>query len=308
MKKFLALIALAVAVSCSPARHVVNVEMRYPSKSGLELAGKSLSIVYLENENNYGKSMIAGMVEGFATSLEQEYGKAEGEISIYSIKPVAGAVYSNKDSLVNFLMDADSDVIFLFDSLKVGELTIAGTERVASAACADSSYITTGSLPFALSLYSYDSMNKDDKVFTFSGRSTAVAHAYSDGKQDETTILERAVASLEDVGYEAGRSISATFKSQWKHEQYSIVYFDSEKWYNAAVAADQYCWKEAMDIWFELLNTNDVLKRSSAAYNISVACYMLGDFELAAKWLDRSDSDTVLPFSDALRKRIKARN
>jgi hypothetical protein len=34
---------------------------------------------------------------------------------------------------------------------------------------------------------------------------------------------------------------------------------------------------------------------------------MLGDYELASEWLDRSDKDNRLPLSDALRKRIDAR-
>ena len=45
MKRLFALFLVLVAVSCGPARHVVNVEMRYPSKSGLELAGKTISIL-----------------------------------------------------------------------------------------------------------------------------------------------------------------------------------------------------------------------------------------------------------------------
>ena len=35
---------------------------------------------------------------------------------------------------------------------------------------------------------------------------------------------------------------------------------------------------------------------------------MLGDYELAGEWLDRSDTDNKLAQSDALRKRINARS
>ena len=71
--------------------------------------------------------------------------------------------------------------------------------------------------------------------------------------------------------------------------------------------ADAYQWRDAMDIWLTLLDTNDLLKRSCAAYNLSVASYMLGDYDLASQWLDRSDKDNLLPMSDALRKRIDSR-
>ena len=72
--------------------------------------------------------------------------------------------------------------------------------------------------------------------------------------------------------------------------------------------AAEYEWKAAMELWFNLLSTKDMLKRSCAEYNIAVACYMLGDYELAGEWLDRSDSDNKLAQSDALRKRINARS
>lgn len=71
--------------------------------------------------------------------------------------------------------------------------------------------------------------------------------------------------------------------------------------------ADRYQWKSAMDIWLGLLDTNDVLKSSSAAYNLALASYMLGDYDLASRWLDKSDKDSKLPMSDSLRKRIDGR-
>ena len=37
--------------SCGPSRYAVQVEMRHPSKSGLELTGKNLSVVYLTDRD-----------------------------------------------------------------------------------------------------------------------------------------------------------------------------------------------------------------------------------------------------------------
>ena len=156
-------------------------------------------------------------------------------------------------------------------------------------------------------MYCFDGMNKDERVYTFAGSSVAAPHAYSDGKQSRETLLASALSTLPDVGFEAGQMLAGSFKSQWKHEQYSIVYFDGSQWYKAVDYAEQYYWKEAMDIWIGLLDTNDLLRRSCAEYNISVACYMLGDYDLAEEWLDRSDVDNKLPLSDGLRKRIESR-
>ena len=62
-----------------------------------------------------------------------------------------------------------------------------------------------------------------------------------------------------------------------------------------------------MDIWLSMLDTNDLLKRAAAEYNISVACYLLGDFELAEEWLKKSKADNDMPtLTDAMSKRIEA--
>lgn len=308
MKKFLFALSVAlVAVSCGPSRHSIHVEMRHPSKSGVDLGGKVVSIVYLENENSLASSFAEGVADGFAYALEQDYATGEGSVGIFRMRYSDGGRYSDKDTLVNLLIDTGADVVFLLDTLALGELTLGGISSVASPSSADSSYITLGNLPFKMNLYCFDGMDKDERVYTFSGSSVAAPHAYSDGRQSREVLRARAIESLPEVGFEAGAMVAGSFKSQWKHEQYSVVYFDSSQWYKAVDYAEQYYWKEAMDIWMQLLDTNDLLKRSCAEYNISVACYMLGDYDLSLQWLDRSDADNKLPLSDALRKRIEAR-
>jgi hypothetical protein len=156
-------------------------------------------------------------------------------------------------------------------------------------------------------MYAFDAMDDTEQVHTFTGTSNANPHAYSDGSLSSTELFGRAQAGMLEEGWQAGRQVAASFKSEWKHEQYSLTYFDSENWYDALDKAEAYDWKGAMDIWIGLLKTRDLMKRSCAEYNIAVACYMLGDYGLASDWLDLSDADNLLPFSDALRKRIASR-
>lgn len=308
MKKLLLAVSVVIlAAACGPMRHAVHVEMRYPSKAGIDLIGKNVSVVYLENDNHVSTEFAKGIADGFAYSLEQDCGTGEGSVGIYSMRQKPGVVYSEKDSLISLLVETDADVIFLLDTLSVGAISMGGSSRVAAPTSKDSAYLSTGSLPFKMKLYCLDAMDKNERVRSFNGSSVAAPHAYSDGKQQSGTLIDRAVSSLEEVGFEAGRLISESFKSQWKHEQFSIVYLDGEKWYKAVDYAEQYYWKDAMDIWLGLLDTNDLLKRSCAAYNLAVACYMLGDYGLSEEWLDRSDTDNKLPVSDTLRKRIEQR-
>lgn len=258
-------------VSCGPSRYAVQVEMRYPSKSGVELSGKIISVVYLADGNESGDLFTSSLADGFAYALENDYGTGEGSVGIYRIDDKGGH-YSQKDTLVNLLIDTGADVIFLFDEVDLVNLN-------------------DGLHKFSIKLYCFDAMNKDENVYSFAGSSV------TDAKKED----------MQKEAWEAGNTVAGSFKSQWKHEQYSIVYYDSEKWYDALEKAESYQWKAAMDIWMTLTDTNDPLRRSCAGYNIAVACYMLGDYALASEWLDMSDKDNKLPQSDALRKRIDAR-
>ena len=303
----LMLVAASAAVSCGPSRHVVQVEMRYPSQAGIDLAGKNVSVVYLENKDKAASEFNSYMPDGFAYALEEEYGTGEGSVAIFRMPRTDGSNYADKDTLFNLLMDTGSDVVFLIDTVKLGTMKVDGATRVAAAASRDSSYISVAHMPFTMKMYSFDAMDKTAIVRNYGGSSEAQPIVYSDGNDSSSQQYAKARASLPSAAWDVGKEISESFKSQWKHEQYTLTYFDSEKWYLALDRAEAYDWKGAMDIWMELLKTNDLMKRSCAEYNIAVACYMLGDYGLASEWLDLSDEDNLLPLSDALRKRIKAR-
>ena len=265
---FIPLISLVLlAVSCGPTRHAVNIEMRYPSKAGLELSGKTLSVVYLENDNQTSNNFNEGIADGFAYALEKDYGTGEGSVGIYKMRSHKGAEYATRDSLINLLVDTGSDVVFLIDTLKIGPV------------------LNNGQTQFTMTLYCFDAMDQTEEVHTYKG----------------------STAARLDEGNKVGNQVASSFKSVWKHEQYSLTYFDNEKWYKALDRAEAYDWKGAMDMWITLLSTNDMLRRSCAEYNIATACYMLGEYDLALEWLDRSDKDNKLPYSDALRKRINER-
>ena len=266
---------LALLTSCGPVRYGLNVEMRYPSKSGVDLADKVLSIVYLENTDTAALAFNAGMAESFASVLESDYGTGEGSVGVYKMKPVNAASYAVKDSLINLLVDTGADVVFLMDTVKLGTLRSA-------------SNLT----PFTVTLYCFDGMDASENIYAYSGTSN---------------VRLGGSTSVEEEGKTVGIQLSSTFKSQWRHEQYSIMYFETEKWYDALELAANYNWTGAMKIWFELLSARDMLKRSCAEYNIAVACYMMGNLDLATEWLDRSDNDTKLAQSESLRKRINAR-
>jgi hypothetical protein len=307
MKLSISALALMMFVACAPSKYTMHLETRYPSKSGLDLAGKNVSVIYLENGTEFKDGFSASMAESLAYNLEKDYGTGEGSVGVFRMTKSAGGDYASKDTLFNLLMDTGSDLVFLIDTIRFGEMTVGGPSKVSYATVPDSSTVNLGSIPFNLRLYSYDAMNASEEVKNFGGTAIAQPEVYSNGTLSSEQLKAGAYKALPAEGWAAGGMLSKSFASQWKVEGYSIIYFDSPKWIAAAEKADQLDWKGAMDIWFELLDSKDVLKRSSAAYNIALSCYMLGDYKLAEEWLDLSDKDSELPLSSALRTRIQER-
>ena len=153
--KLLLLVMLMLGlVSCGPYKHIMHIEMRGPSKAGLSLENKLVSVVFLENDNQTISTFNGGMAEGFASVLEQDLGTGEGSVGVYSMRAQEGVEYSSKDELIPILIDTDADVVFVFEMKE----------------------------PYSVKLHCYDGMDKSDQVRTFSGRTTSHDKGVDAGK------------------------------------------------------------------------------------------------------------------------------
>lgn len=285
-------IMLGVA-SCGPAAFVMNIDMRQPSKSGMNLAGKSVAVAYLEDARDTAFSKA--VAEGFAGALEKEYFGGEQRIGVFKMPKNRAADYSQADTLRNLVMDSEGDVVFLFDVPEPGEKTVTTAAEYGK---------ETVSMPLGLRMYAYDSRSQEDTVRTFKGRtvlSTVMAfpRAISD--------YELLGKFIED-GARVGEKSATNFLSQWQPTEFVFYYYEgSSVGESAAQAAYEYRWHDAMELWMSLLGTSNAQKRAALSYNIASACYLLGDNDLAASWLDRSDADYRMETSKYLRKLIEAR-
>ena len=267
---------LLSAVSCGPTSYTLGIEMRQPSDSGLDLAGKDIAVRYLEGEDS--TSLDSRFCKAFARGLSMTMADANtqsDEAYVYRLPLKEGVDYTKRDSLISLVLMVNADVVFLLEPTEISlalESGRSGTCRTA--------------------LHVYDTMNSVDRVLYFGGN----------------TYLKDGVNSknVDRKGEKAGREFAWSFRPNWKLENFPVLYYDSEQWHQAIACAEEYKWKEAMDIWLKCLETNNLLRRSSAAYNLSFACYMIGDYQLALDWLDSSDKDCKLSVNDAMRQRIQA--
>jgi len=140
-RKLLALTSSVLLISaCGPSTFSLNVDLRHPSPSGLDLGGKSMSVVYMDNSDSADSLYSAGAADGFATALESGYFSGEHGIEVYSMRSDNTSNYAQKDTLVKLVMETGTDVVFLIDQTIKCD---------------------------TLSIFVYDSMNPEDNVIRF---------------------------------------------------------------------------------------------------------------------------------------------
>ena len=301
-------LALLALVSCAPQAFIIRPEMRGASKSGINLNGKTMAVVYLTGNEANSNAFNASVADGFANRLEEDYFGGEREIGLFKMEAVPGADYSNKDTLINLVLESGKDVVFLFDLPELGSPIVGDPTKVTGKRVpADSAYVSNVAMTFTTKVYVYDSMNKEDKVMGFTGSKSLTADVYSDGKTPKDKISRLSLKEIPKMAEKAGSLAASSFLSNWIQESFFVIYYDgAEKaWNTAAGHAYSFEWDKAIEQWMTLVNSKSAEKRACAAYNIALGCFMSGQPGLALEWLDRSDKDMPVSLSKELRNKIK---
>ena len=306
MKRFtltMGLAALALA-ACSPQTLTLNVDMRHPSKSGIDLSRKSMSVVYMD-DGQADTTFSNGVASSLARSLEEDYFAGREAIGVYKI-PVDSV---SLELMHNLVIDSGDDVIFLIGPPTFGEVSLGETKPVSYLVSVDSAFVTQAQIPYNAKLFVYDSMDKEDKLHIVRGNSILRGQVYSNGVTAPEFLKDKAL-DFKELGADlVGKQISNRFVPTWKTEGYSLYYFEGwdDDWVEAAYYAYDMDWKKAADKWMKKINEGSDTKRACACYNTALAFYMMGDLNLATKWLDRADQYGTPSLSPGLRKRIEAR-
>ena len=300
-------VLLALA-SCAPQAFVIRPEMRTASKSGLNLGGKSMAVVYLTGNESRVNQFNASIADGFASRLEEDYFGGDQVIGLFKMESEKAADYSAKDTLVRLVMESGKDVVFLFDLPELGTPTVGEPMKVGGRRkSADSTYITQVTIPFTTKVYVYDSMNKEDKVLGFNGSKSLSTEVYSDGTVGKDNIAVRSLQAIPGIAQKAGSMAANSFLSTWKQEYFQVIYYDGAEaaWNKGAEYAYSFKWDKAIEEWIPLTKSKNEEKRACAAYNIALGCFMTGMPDLTLEWLDRSDKDMPVSISKDLRRKIK---
>ena len=307
MKRSILILALGalVAGACSPQTFTLSVDMRHPSKAGVDLARKSMSIVYMDN-GTADSTFSNHVASSLARSLEAEYFGGDEAIGVYKVPEDSVSL----DLMHRLVMDTGDDVVFLLGPPTFGEVALAGKQPVEKATSVDSAFVVQAQIPYNARIFVYDSMGKEDQMYVFRGSSILRSSFYDNGTTADEFLLKRASEEKLSGADYVGAQVSNRFAPTWKTENYTLYYFEgfnSDEWVRAIGYAYETRWNKAADIWMRLVKTGNRDKCACACYNLAVAFYMMGDLSLATKWLDHADQYASLALSPGLRKRIEER-
>jgi len=275
MKLFSSLPVLALGLSlvaCAPSAYVLDLESRKPSESGLELQGKSLSVIYLESADGRDSLFNNRAADALAYGLESEFFDGAEAVKVYNLVKDEDGDYASRDTASQYIVLLDTDVIMILDTPEITESATGRGSTVAS------------------KLYVYDSMAGDTDGVTTLKSTATVSTPVND--------VSRAM--------NIGTALVKPLRSQWEKEMFTVLYFDGlgRKWIDAVMLADEMKWDEAITLWMDLALRKDATQSTCARYDIALGCFMLGQYDLALEWLDSSDAVRPLSLSRGLRKRI----
>ena len=290
--------------SCGPTAYLLDIETSHPSEAGVDLAGKTISAVYLDNGDVGDSLFSAALATSFVTRMEKDYFQGDSLISIYCLDKAPETDYSSKREMLEILMDTGSDVVFVFDAPEFQDNVAVNLESDP-----DGSFMAKASFPFSIELYVYDSMDKRDTVLRFRGASVADASSAVSGKESRDALGDILKSQLGGTARRLGDASGDKFSPVWKMEEVLFFLYDSNSWYETYFYVRDYEWQKAIDIWMSMLDTANMEKKACIEYNIAAACYLSGQYDLASDWLELSRRHFNLsPYTDSLGKKLAGRS
>ena len=288
MKKVLFMMVLSVLalVSCAPLTYTLSVEKMVPSVADIDLSRTLPGILVLDGDDDSDSLLLSALAIGMAEGLETSLGIDTGAVPVYTM--YAGDVNISDSASIPYLHDLTGvDVLFLVDSLKVGDFSVTYPE--------ERSYLqnqimrqTIVKLPYSVSIKAFDVMRSDSAV-DLSESDIFEWALLSDTQIQSLRAIEKVDGELEEYFTSIGRTITTSLAPRWEAVDVTVYVYDNSQWTEACRLAYLFEWEKAMDIWLREADSPDIRKAACAAHNISVACEILDMRDMAARWKERSE-------------------
>ncbi len=297
MKRTFVLLILAFLwlTSCGPSKTYVSVESKGKTDNLIPFEGRRLSVISMVRVGDRDSALVSELGMGVAQKIESELGLGEGALGVYAV-PMTVEGGSESGTLDLLAVQTESDLLISIDSLSVGSFILArGGENVVQV-----------SLPVIFNVQAYDFL-KLESIYCRQVVDTVVWTVMGEGQVPNSMAIAQANAHLKEAFRGVGEKVSEIFLPSWNQEERMILCFSGSKWEAAYYLAYDFKWEQAIDIWLDLVKSGSPMKQGAAAYNLAVACEILGRYDIAHKWLDFAESKCYFAQMTTLRKKLQER-
>lgn len=277
--------------SCGPQMRYVEIERRAEQEVALPF-GKSTAVFAIVEESADSLALSAIGV-GLSEKLEADRALSSGSVGVFSIPKEEFSGFAGKSEGMHA---ADSSYITsLMLNTGADYLVFLGDIYIYAINVSTSYGMTTLSLPYSVRLSVCDPM---DHTLIYNDIVSDTIYLQSDGYIAKNEVSETLKEHSLDIARSIGVTLGAKLSEQWEMQERIIACYDgNSKWVQAFNYANMFKWQEAIDIWMQLVNTNNPRKAAFAAFNIAVGCEILQQWELAEEWVDFAISN--YPFAQA---------
>jgi hypothetical protein len=305
MKRTLVLISwlILLLASCGPVKTYVNVEAQGESEHIIPIEGRRVGVITVSDSEDRDSALVSELGMGIAQKIESEMGTESGSIGVYSVSAVNGGI-REPGSLDLLAVQTNTDMIIAFDSLYVGSYTIARGENAYYEGNIRS--LVSVMLPISFNVMAYD-VEKLATEYSREISDTITWTIMAEEVIQNSAAIAQANAHLKEAFKGVGEKVASIFLPSWNQEERMIVCYGGSKWENAYYLAHDFKWEQAMDVWLELVKGGAPEKQGAAAYNLAVACEILGKYDTALKWLDFAESKCYFAQMTTLRKKLQER-
>lgn len=305
MKRTLVLISwlILLLASCGPVKTYVNVEAQGESEHVIPIEGRRVGVITVSDSEDRDSALVSELGLGIAEKIESEMGTERGAIGVYSVSAANGGV-REPGSLDLLAVQTNTDMIIALDSLYVGSYTISRNENAYYEGNIRS--VVSVMLPVYFRVMAYD-VEKLAVEYSRNVIDTITWTIMAEEVVQNSAAIAQANAHLKEAFRGVGEKVADIFLPSWYQEERMIMCYSGSKWENAYYLALDFKWEQAIDVWLELVKSGSPQKQGAAAYNLAVACEILGRYDTALKWLDFAESKCYFAQMTTLRKKLLSR-
>jgi sporulation protein YlmC with PRC-barrel domain len=276
----------------TPPARIVDL----PSTANIAIA-TALNDYLPDNEKSFDSLAMTAMAMDIKNNLEKSPKYSSYIFPVYTIN--AGETGLTNENILEIKENSDANYLISIEKFK----TAFHKQRIRTLEINCVKILVPYSL--VMKIYDIDNLKvMDEKSVT--DTFTIQIDAYS--WETESEIMERLPDNKASVMYvikELSKSYVKEIAPFWNEE--TRFYYINDNFAKAGYYIVNEDWAKAMDVWLKYVNDENGELAAISCFNMAVGCEMLGEFELALKWMNTSKRKNANYYWEEYKKLLERR-